>query len=60
MAESDQRRADQMTSLQSTLISLAVADAVGLTPTALECLDLIQLRGCAAAGDLAQHTGSTT
>lgn len=69
MAESNQRRTDQMTRLgvalriasaQSTLISQAVADAAGLTPTALECLDLIQLRGCATAGDLARHTGLTT
>src|SRR5690606_41206984 len=69
MAESIQRRTDQMTRLgvalrmasaQSTLISQAVADAVGLTPTALGCLDLIQLRGCATAGDMARHTGLTT
>ncbi|HWK68099.1 MAG TPA: MarR family transcriptional regulator [Rhizobiaceae bacterium] len=69
MAESNQRRADQMMKLgvalrtasaKSTLISQAVADAVGLTPTALECLDLIQLRGRATAGELARHTGLTT
>jgi len=69
MAESNQHRTQQIEKLgvalrtasaQSTLISQAVADAVGLTPTALECMDLIQLRGSVTAGDLARHTGLTT
>ncbi|WP_210251020.1 MarR family winged helix-turn-helix transcriptional regulator [Microvirga thermotolerans] len=37
-----------------------MADAVGLNPTDLECLDLIQLRGRVTAGELSQHTGLTS
>jgi DNA-binding MarR family transcriptional regulator len=69
MTKSNQHRADRIdrlnralrtASAHGTLISQAVADKVGLTPTALECLDLVQLSGCATAGDLARHTGLTT
>jgi len=47
-------------SAQGTLISQALADAVGLNPIDLECLDLIRLRGRVTAGELAQHTGLTS
>jgi len=45
---------------QSVLMSDTVAKLVGLNPTDLECLDLLDLAGATTAGRLAQHTGLTT
>jgi DNA-binding MarR family transcriptional regulator len=47
-------------SAQSLLISQAVAANVGLNTTDLECLDILQMKGEASAGELAQGTGLTT
>jgi DNA-binding MarR family transcriptional regulator len=45
---------------QSVLLSDTVARLVGITPTDLECLDLLALAGPTTAGHLATHTGLTT
>lgn len=47
-------------SAQSLLISQAVAAQVKLNTTDMECLDILQLRGRASAGELAQWTGLTS
>lgn len=47
-------------SAQSLLVSQAVAEKAGLNTTDLECLDILQIRGQASAGELAQWTGLTT
>ena len=47
-------------SAQSVLFSQAAADRLGLNPTDLECLDLLQLHGPLPAGRLAELTGLTT
>jgi len=47
-------------SAQSLLVSQAVAAQVGLHTTDLECLDILQIRGKASAGELARWTGLTT
>ncbi|MBO9710238.1 MAG: MarR family transcriptional regulator [Caulobacter sp.] len=45
---------------QGVLISQAIAGRVGLNPSDLECLDLIQLKGPRTAGELARATGLTS
>lgn len=42
------------------LHSQAVAARLGLTPSDLECLDVIHLKGLATAGELARASGLTT
>jgi DNA-binding MarR family transcriptional regulator len=44
----------------SVLHSHAMAAALGINSTDLECLDLVMLRGRVAAGELAETTGLTT
>jgi len=43
-----------------TMFSQAVANRVGLSPSDLECLDLITIAGRVTAGDLSRATGLTT
>jgi DNA-binding MarR family transcriptional regulator len=45
---------------QSVLLSGTVAKIVGLNPTDLECLDLLEMAGPTTAGRLAEHAGLTT
>ncbi len=45
---------------QSVVVSQTVAARFGLNTTDLECLDLIQLKGEASAGQLAAATGLTS
>lgn len=45
---------------QSVIVSQTVAARFGLNTTDLECLDLIQLQGRVAAGQLAAATGLTS
>lgn len=45
---------------QGVLISQAIAGRVGLNPSDLECLDLMQLQGPRTAGELAKATGLTS
>ena len=45
---------------QAVLISDLVASRVGVNPTDLECLDLLQLAGPTTAGQVSAHTGLTT
>jgi DNA-binding MarR family transcriptional regulator len=47
-------------SAQSLLVSQAVAAKVGVNATDMECLDILQIRGRASAGELAKWTGLTT
>jgi DNA-binding MarR family transcriptional regulator len=47
-------------SAASILHSHAVAKRAGLSPTDLECLDLIILSGSATAGEIGRHTGLTS
>ena len=47
-------------SARAVMVSETVAAAVGLNATDLECLDILQKRRLASAGDIAQLTGLTT
>jgi DNA-binding MarR family transcriptional regulator len=47
-------------SAQSVLLSQTVADRVGIHPTDLECLDILNWTGPVTAGRLAELTGLTT
>jgi DNA-binding MarR family transcriptional regulator len=47
-------------SAQSVLFSQAVADALGMNPTDLECLDLLSVHGAITPKRLAELTGLTT
>ncbi|WP_111641685.1 MarR family winged helix-turn-helix transcriptional regulator [Marinimicrobium alkaliphilum] len=47
-------------SAQSTLFGHAIANSLGIRPTDLECLDLIQLHGSVTASQLAKATGLTS
>jgi DNA-binding MarR family transcriptional regulator len=48
------------TSAQSVLVSQTVAAKLGLHSTDMECLDILQIRGSASAGEIAELTGLTT
>lgn len=47
-------------SAQGVLFSQAVAERVGITPSDLECLDIVVLNERVTAGELARATGLTT
>ncbi len=53
-------RAMRLSGAQGGLLTQAVAGQVGLHPTDLECLDVINLNGAATAGELARASGLTT
>ncbi|MGE5596275.1 MAG: MarR family winged helix-turn-helix transcriptional regulator [Hyphomicrobiales bacterium] len=56
----DLNRELRLTSSQSVLFSEAVAEAVGLHSTDVECIDLLNLFGPMTAGQLAERTGLTS
>ena len=53
-------RAMRLSGAQGGLLTQAVAARIGLHPTDLECLDVINLNGAATAGELARASGLTT
>lgn len=50
----------RLASVNFVMFSQAISDKVGINSTDNECLDLLQLRGSATAGELAKLTGLTS